>query len=116
MYIISEVNFNIRYFNDIWQFDIDRGKFHPIVLENIIEQSITPLKSSNRNINNNYEMAKTYKVKEFDLNNKPPTVLGREGFSANLLVNYPKSLNNRKENDELYELILVNDKLEWKRI
>ena len=111
--IVKEVNFAIRYFINIWKFEVDRGKYHPVVIENIIEKKITPLKKV---INDNvdiFKMENSYEIKPVDLLNKPPDVIGREGVGGRLLISFPFSLKNRKSDDELYELKIIENKLKW---
>lgn len=42
---IEEVAFGIEYLRSESEFQIDRGSQFPLVLENVIERAITPLKS-----------------------------------------------------------------------
>jgi len=104
--IIKELTYHIRFFLQKWNITLDRSEKHPIVLENIIEKAITPLKKTTVNDKNIFEMDKTIKIEPIDIAKKPPDVIGREGVDIKYLLEYPViGPFKNDENNKTFELI-----------
>jgi hypothetical protein len=41
---LDEIRFDIRYFLSVWKLEIDRAATHPLIIENVIQDTITPVR------------------------------------------------------------------------
>ena len=112
--LMNSVRFRIRYFLDVWEFEIDRGEHHPAVIENIIERTIVPLRREKEDTS--FRMDGVYEVGDADYSQTPDGVIGREGVNGHLLVSYPMDPSKIRSDAETYELTADGDVLRWTRV
>lgn len=104
--ILKQLVYQVRYFLQKWDLTIDRSETHPMVLENVIERAITPLKRVISDNVKKFEMDKTIKIKPVDIAKKPPNVVGREGVEIKYLLSEPMmGPFKNEEHNKTYELI-----------
>jgi hypothetical protein len=114
--LLNEITYKVQYIRHDWSFQVDRGEQYPVVLENVIENVITPLRANKINNATNFSMDSTVQKTEFDYSKKPDDVVGREGVSIKMLLNLPISSFEKVENGRYYELANDEDKLIWKEL
>jgi hypothetical protein len=112
---VKQVSYHIRFFLQKWDFTIDRSLQHPVVLENIIEKTITPLKQNLINNETIFKMDETIKVVPIDITQKPSDVVGRGGLDIKYLLSKPMTGPfKNEEHNKTYELIQEDGKSVYK--
>lgn len=110
---INEITFKIQYFRIESEFEVDRGKQHPLILENVIERAVTPLSASYTDTLVEFTMCKSMPKQEVDLATKPDGALGRDGLAITLLCNNPLSVSEDDPHASAYELIDDGNDVNW---
>lgn len=114
--LLNEINFKIQYLRHDWSFQIDRGEQYPVVLENVIENVITPLRASKTSDARDFTMDDSVQKLEFDYSKKPDDVVGRDGVSIKFLFTHPINSSEKMENGKSYEFTNVEGGFIWKEL
>lgn len=112
--IINEINFRIQFLYLESEFEIDRGKQYPLIMENVIEKAITPLIASYTDTTSEFTMCESVPKQEIDLTTKPEDVVGREGVTITTQLKQPFSLTGHPSGSRLYELVAHEGTMIWK--
>lgn len=114
--IINEINFRIQFLYLDSEFEIDRGKQYPLILENIIEKAVTPLIASYTDTSPDFTMCESGPKQQVDLSTKPEDVVGRDGVTITIQLKKPLSLTEHAPDSRLYELVAHENTMIWKAI
>lgn len=110
---IKEINFRIEYIKCISEFEIDRGLQHPLVLENVIERAITPIKSSQHDEVANFSMCESTPIQDIDYSKTPEDVLGRDGARITLVMRKPLGIDEADPNVKFYSFRESEEGNKW---
>jgi Restriction endonuclease len=112
---IQEISFDIEFLMSKSEFQIDRGLQYPLVLENVIERAITPLKSGDDPDKNEFTMSNPVAMELVDLANKPDDVLGRDGAQIVMSLSKPMGVSSSDKDSDLYVLVRTESGATWQK-
>ncbi len=114
--IVNEISFEIEILRSESNFEVDRGTKYPLVLENVIEKAITPLRVSLAGELSKFTMCDSEKITNIDLDNKPDNVVGRDGVRLEVRYNLPLTINTSDRESKSYVLTKSTNGYKWKLV
>ena len=110
---VNEIDFKMQYIRCESEFEIDRGAQYPLILENVIENAITPLSTSSSNPSAKFKMCESAPKFEINLADKPDDAVGRDGMTIHIQCNAPISISESDPTSIYYELASNENCVAW---
>ncbi|WP_026602171.1 hypothetical protein [Methylomonas sp. 11b] len=114
--LVNEIDFKIQYLRCESEFEIDRGAQYPLILENVIENAVTPLSTSPPSASVKFKMCESSPKLEINLADKPDDVVGRDGVTIHIQCNVPMSILESDPTSIYYEFAGNENGVVWEPI
>lgn len=114
--LVDSIEFQMQYLRTESYFEVDRGKQYPLVLENVIENAITPLVAKEHEGKTHFSMGQAEPKVAVDLSAKPDDAVGRDGISIAVTLARPMGVPLAEGADKTYELVLSDGEPSWVKI
>ncbi len=113
---VNEIDFKMQYLRCESEFEIDRGEQYPLILENVIENAVTPLSTSQPNSTAKFKMCESTPKLGVNLSEKPDDAVGRDGVTIHIQWNAPMSITESDPTSIYYEFASNENGVAWKPI
>lgn len=113
--LLNAIEFKMQFLITENEFEIDRGKQYPLVLENVIANAVTPLAASEVDGQTIFSMSQTEPKVVVDLATKPDDAVGRDGLSIALTMARPMGTPAVEPGTRTYELVFRDGEAIWEQ-
>ncbi|WP_158592138.1 restriction endonuclease [Noviherbaspirillum sedimenti] len=110
---VNEIDFTMQYIKSESEFEIDRGRQYPMILENVIENAVTPLSASPPSTPAKFMMCESSPKREINLADKPDDAVGRDGVTIHIQCSAPMSISDSDQTSIYYKLVSNENGIAW---
>lgn len=111
--LVNEIDFNIQFLRSESEFEVDRGKQYPLILENVIDRAIAPLSTVAAGEESKFSMCDSILKENIDLSKKPDGVVGRDGVTLSIRCDKPIDILDADPAMKMYELVAQENQVIW---